>query len=150
MPQRVLLSVYYSLFHSHLNYCSCIWGFATNALQERVWVFQKKVVRTIANAEMNAHSSPLFKELNTLKFDDVIKMQLGCLMWQYDNGYLPTCFDKYFTKVSNVHNNETRSSSAGKLSQNIAINTSRHGEKMFKFIGPKILNNMKNLKFYKD
>ena len=35
------------------------------------------------------------------------------------------------------------------MSQNILVNTDLHGKKMFKFIGPRIFNNIVNLDFYK-
>ncbi len=149
-PKRVQIALYFSLFQSHLNYGACVWGNSKIALQERLQVLQKSVVRTITNSDKNAHSSPLFKELKILKFDDILKMQLGCLMWDYDHGNLPICFNKYFKKIYNVHKYGTRSSKAGKLSQNVTINTSMHGGKLFKYTGIKMLNYLRELQFYNE
>ena len=66
-------------------------------------------------------------------------MQLACLMFDFDHGNLPECFNLYFKKVTSIHNYETRNATAGKLSENVAVNTSTHGLTMFKFIG---LNNL--------
>ena len=54
------------------------------------------------------------------------------------------------TKVSDIHNYETRNATAGKLSENIKVNTSTHGLTMFKFWGPKFLNAIKDIPFYND
>ena len=148
--QRVQMSLYFSLVHSSLNYGACVWGNADEIHLNKIRVLQKKVVRTIANAEYNDHSTPLFKELKILKFNDILQMQLACLMFDYDHGNLPRCFNNYFNKVSNIHNHLTRGSTTGKISENVVINTSTHGFTMFKFIGPKVFNNIKDISFYKD
>ena len=69
-------------------------------------------------------------------------------MWDLDRGVLPTCFDNIFRHVSDIHNYHTRSSAANKLSENVRINTQTHGESMLKFLGPKILNKLKNHDFF--
>ena len=149
-PQRVLMSLYYSLVHSYLNYGACVWGNAAEIHTNKIRVLHKKVIRLIANVEYNDHSSPLFKEHKILKFDDILNMQLACLMFDYDHGNLPKCLNTYFNRVSNIHDYDTRNATAGKLSENVAVNTSTYGFTMFKFIGPKILNNIKDNVFYKD
>ena len=40
--------------------------------------------------------------------------------------------------------------SLNKLSENIKINTITYGKKMFKFKGPRMLNDLKDLAFYKE
>ncbi len=92
---------------------------------------KKKAVGVIANADFNEHSSPIFYELNILKFDDMIHLQMACLMWEYEHGNLPKCFQNYFKKVSDIHKYDTRNASAGKLTESVDINTSTHGLTMF-------------------
>ena len=149
-PQRISVSLYHSLVHSHLSYGACVWGKADNIYLNKIRVLQKKVVRIIANAEYNAHTTPIFKNLKILKLDDITKMQYACFMWNYDHGYLPHCFNTYFAPVSKTHNYPTRNSVAGKLSENILVNTKTHGFSMLKFIGPKILNSIKDSTLYKE
>ena len=148
--QRVQLSLYFSLVHSYLNYGTCVWGNAAENYLNKIRILQKKVIRIISNAEFNDHSSPLFKALKVLKFDDIRKMQFACLMWEFDHGNLPKCFNNYFEKVSDTHKYATRNSTSGKLSENINVNTSRYGFTMLKFQGPKVLNTIKDIAFYKD
>ena len=58
-PQNALLSIYHSLFATHLNYGLLLWGTHVN----RVSKLQKKAVRIMSNSEYLAHSEPLFKDL---------------------------------------------------------------------------------------
>ena len=149
-PKRIQMSLYYSLVHSQLSYGACVWGNADEIHLNKIRVLQKKVIRTICNADFNDHSSPLFKNLNILKFEDLLKMQYACLMWEYENGNLPNCFKHYFKKVSEIHKYGTRNATTGKLSENIRINTSTHGLSMLKFRGPKAFNVIKDLPFYNE
>ena len=79
-------------------------------------------------------------------------MQLACIMFDYDHGNLPIFFNTFFTKTSNIHSYGTRNATAGKLSENVAENTTTHGFTMFKFKGPKVFNNIniKDFDFYAD
>ncbi len=149
-PQHVLLSLYYSLVHSHLSYGACVWGFGNKLYLNKLRHLQKRVVRTIANAEYNEHTKPLFEKFKILKLKNMIKMKFACIMWDFDHGDLPKCFSDYFSLVSKTHNYQTRSSIAGKLSENVVINTSTHGTALLRSIGPKILNSLKNIAFYKE
>ena len=69
-------------------------------------------------------------------------------MFDQDHGNLPSCFNTYFRKVEDVHNHRTRMASSHKLSENVKFKTKTHEKSMFKFKGPKILNELKDLKLY--
>ena len=77
-------------------------------------------------------------------------MLLACLMFDYDHGNLPIFFNTLFTKTSTIHSYGTRTATAGKLRENVAVNTTTHGFTMFKFKGPKVFNNIKDFDFYAD
>ena len=66
-PKRVLMSLYFSLVHSYLNYGTCMWGNANEIHLNKIRVLQKTVVRIIANVEYNVNSSRLFKKRKILK-----------------------------------------------------------------------------------
>ena len=69
-------------------------------------------------------------------------------MFDQDNGNHPNCLSTYFRKVEVIHSHNTRMASSHKLSENIKFKTKTHGKSMFKFKGPKILNEIKDLKLY--
>ena len=43
-PLRVLNSLYYALFHSHLNYGICVWGNASEKLLQPIFMLKKKLL----------------------------------------------------------------------------------------------------------
>ena len=101
-PKRILMSLYFSLVHSYLNYGTCVWGNAKEIHLNEIRVLHKKVVRILASVEYDVHSSPLFKELTILIFDDILKMQLAYLMFDYDHGNLPICFKTLFNNILSI------------------------------------------------
>ena len=147
-PQSILISLYHALFHSHLSYGICLYGLADDIYTSKIALIQKRAIRIISSAPFNAHTAPLFSELRILDFENVLKLQLSLLMWDYDHGNLPIAFNDYFIKAKDVHKYNTRFSSKNKLSENILVNTDSHGKKMLKFMGPRVLNDILDFDFY--
>ena len=56
----ILRTIYFSIFESHLNYCSLVWSQNCHAFNWLV-ALQKKALRIINFQPSNSHSSPLFK-----------------------------------------------------------------------------------------
>ena len=125
-------------------------GQASDIYTNKIKLIQKKAIRIITNSDYLAHTKPLFKKLNILNFDDMIKHQFASLMWDQDHQLLPMSLSKNFKPVSEIHGYNTRMASYGKLSQDTHIRTETHGKKMFTFTGPRILNKLKDLTLYKN
>ena len=113
-PKEVLLSIYYSLFQSHLGYGILVYGLANDDLTHKIKLLQKRAIRLISNAEYRAPTLGIFRELKILDFDKFLDLQLSLLMWEYDHRMLPKCFDEYFNRVSDCHNYATRSATKNK------------------------------------
>ena len=148
-PKNILVSLYHSLFHSHMNYGICLYGLGKAHYTSKIFLMQKRAIRLISNAGFTAHTKPLFSDLKILNFEKSINYQLSLLMWEHDHGDLPQCFSIFFKKTSDVHKYCTRSSSKNSLSQNILVNTDIHGKKMLKFLGPRVFNKIVDLDIYK-
>ena len=90
---------------SYLHYEILLWGNATNC--NRLKLLQKKAVRTITNSNYLAHSEPLFKTLNLLKLEDIIKVNILKFHYQYENNNLPLYFQNidYNPEISSHHYN---------------------------------------------
>ena len=58
-PQNIILTIYNSLFVSHINYGSLVWGTNTN----QIYKMQKRVIRIITHSHYIAHTQPLLKTL---------------------------------------------------------------------------------------
>ena len=69
LPSRILKNIYSYLILCQLNYGILVWG----QNYKRMFKLQKRVMRIITCSKYNAHSEPLFKELNLLKLDDFRK-----------------------------------------------------------------------------
>ena len=147
-PLKILLSLYYALFHSHLNYGICVWGNASEQELHHIYLSQKKVIRILTNSDYLANTAPLFAKTGILKLDDIFKLQMAAQMWDFENGTLPQCFSNYFTKVNQRHNYSTRLANSNKLQTNLRVNTDSHGKTMFKFQGSRLWNTILDLPFY--
>ena len=83
---------------SHLRYGILAWGRQINKLQ-------KQAIRSISNSKYNSHtagSTPLFKELELLKADDLFKLSCMTVFYRYKNGTIPEYFKDMFTGNGNV------------------------------------------------
>ena len=147
-PLKILLSLYYALFHSHLNYGICVWGNASEQELHHIYLSQKKVIRILTNSDYLANTASLFAKTGILKLDDIFKLQMAALMWDFENGSLPQCFSNYFTKVNQRHNYSTRLANSNKLQTSQRVNTDSHGKTMFKFQGSRLWNTILDLPFY--
>ena len=68
--QNIMLAIYNSLILSHINYAILAWGYQFD------WIYKiQKAIRAITRSKYNAHTEPIFKELNLLKIEDIYKIQ---------------------------------------------------------------------------
>ena len=70
----------------------------------------KTAVRLIVSANYRAPTSPIFKELNILNFEEVYINLVTLFLFKFDNCMLPEIFDTFYKKHKNVHKYPTRSS----------------------------------------
>lgn len=150
VPINSLISIYYSLFQSYLSYGIALWGYANEVNFSKIKVLQNKAIRIIKGLDYHASTNSTYKELKILKVEDLRTHYLSNLMWEFDNGDLPTSFNTLFNYVKNNHNRDLRSSKQNKLSENVKINTEKYGRTSIRYQGPKIFNNMKSLPFYNN
>jgi hypothetical protein len=68
----------------------------------------KKALRIVSKSRWNAHTTPLFRNLSTLKLVDINKLQTGIFMHRAVNHQLPSLFTSYFISNTNIHNYFTR------------------------------------------
>ena len=91
LPTETLLTIYYSLIMPHLLYGILLWGTQGRYITK----MQKRTARTIAKTKYNSHTSPIFKTLNILKFEDLLKIQEWKFYHKLVNKQLPYHFLKY-------------------------------------------------------
>ena len=81
LPIKARLDFYYAYICPYLSYCTIIWGSTYDIHLQPLIIQQKRTIRTITNAGYNAHTKPLFKQLNLLTLENIYRFQLGIYMY---------------------------------------------------------------------
>ena len=139
VPRKTLISVYYAIFHSHLQYGCVVWSQSIAKNIKKINVLQKKCLRIINFAIYNSHTSSLFKDSQILKLDDIIKNNQITLSldFQFVHNKLPADLNNLF--IMNVNKYHTRNMVKGGLILP-KINSVSYGEKSLCFQVPKKWN----------
>jgi hypothetical protein len=87
LPERALLTLYYSLFHCHLLYCPVILSTAAITNINSICTLQRKAIRIITKSHRRADTTPIFKDLQILPFNELIKFSKCMLMHSIHYNY---------------------------------------------------------------
>ena len=77
VPEPELKNIYHAIFSSHILYGSQVWTSKLISVTDKISRLQKAAMRIMAFSEFHAHSEPLFKKLEILKFLDSIAIRDG-------------------------------------------------------------------------
>ena len=77
LPQNILFMLYSTLILPYINYGILAWGKSLKTQLDKLFLVQKRVLRTICNANFRAHTDPLFYEHRILKVVDVYHNAVG-------------------------------------------------------------------------
>ena len=99
VTRKSLLSLYLSLVYPYLTYHNVAWSSTYPTNINRIYLLQKRIVRTICAADHRAPGKPLIQNLAFLKF-------MACFHSKSD----PSClsFQNLFQTGSKIHNYYTR------------------------------------------
>jgi hypothetical protein len=111
---NTLRTIYMALVQSHLTYCVEVWGATYSSTLLSLFITQKKIIRVITGSDYLAHTEPLFKLLNILKFEDLYKYRVAILTYKLLHNYvdIPGIQITYLS-----HKYETKSNTANFLSR---------------------------------
>ena len=115
VPQADLKNIYHAIFSSHLMYGAQVWTPKLLSVTKKISTLQNNAMRIMTFSEFRAHSEPLYKQLEILKFCDSISVLNCVFVFDYLHGNLPNSFSETFQRVDNVHKINTRQASAGLL-----------------------------------
>ena len=132
--ERTLISIYHSLFDSHLNYASIVWSQAKSSM-DRVFIIQRKALRTIYIKSKFDHTSSLFAESNIIKLPDKISIEICLFVSKYLYSQLPEIFNNCFVFSTDTHRYETSCSEKCMLKVNY-FNPKSYGREVVIY-GPK-------------
>jgi hypothetical protein len=103
LPKDSLVTLYFALIHSHISYCTSVYGSATPTSLSKLFVMQKKAIRTICNVPSRTHTAPLFKDLKILPLEKLISYSKLKFMHNFVNQKLPFSFNE--TWIKNIERN---------------------------------------------
>ena len=112
--ERTLISIYHTIFDSHLNYASIVWG-QTKVQSIGYSLSKKKALRTIHFKGKFDYTNSLFSESNIIKLPDKISIENCLFVSKSLNNQLPKIFNKLFVFSSDAHRYETSCSEKGML-----------------------------------
>ena len=128
VPLSTLISVYYAIFYSHLNYSILVWSLTTKANLEKIDKLQNKSIRIINFLDFREHIIYFFYKNKIIKFYDIIQYNQVQLAYQYNKSNLPTQIMELFHLSRDITSHNThahcnkalfipsiKSSSCGKL-----------------------------------
>ena len=96
VTQSTLKSLYFSFIQPYLEYNIINWSSAQPSNMDCLKFSTKKAVRTILSKNKREHALPLFKSLNILPLDELIKLKKGTYMWKLKNKLLPPSLTSWF------------------------------------------------------
>jgi tetrahydromethanopterin S-methyltransferase subunit G len=133
LPMHVLKILYNSLILPHLQYCLLAWGFKSDRLHK----LQKRALRIITCSKYNAHTEPLFKNLNLLTIKDMMKTKALKFFYHYTKNELPLYFESLFPESNSSHDHNTRN----KAKLKITATKSCLGRLCIRHYIPELINN---------
>ena len=104
VPQNALISVYYNLAYSYLQYAILCRGNASTKELNKLQVRQNRLLKTITNSfQLKTRLKPLFQQLNFLKVDSIFEMEVAKFMGKMHNNQIPKVFLPSLRRISATH-----------------------------------------------
>ena len=105
VTKSTLRTIYFSFVFPYLDYNLLNWSSAYPTNLNCLKISNKKDVRTILSKKGRDHAAPLFKELDILPLDEMIKLKRGTFMWKLDRYLLPQNNSGWFSLSNSVIRN---------------------------------------------
>ena len=125
LPKKTLRILYFALINTHFDYGLLCWGHTSKMLTK----LQKKAIRIVTKSKFNAHTEPLFRELQILKITDLYKLKLYKFYYKIINDQAPVYFTRTFLTIQQTrHSHLLRNQSFLKprIFHSYAENCTRH------------------------
>ena len=115
VPLSTLKLIYYSKFHSVLQYSLINWGRASKHLLYKIKTLQNRFLRAILFRPSRFSVNALYFEFGVLKLNDIIDMEYAKFLFRFSNNILPNYFNSYFTSLDSIHHHYTRQKKKKKI-----------------------------------
>ena len=104
----------------------------------KIHKLQKWAMRVISNSHYRSHTVSIFQKYNILNVYDSYKLEVGVFMYQYFQNLLPSSFNTFFSKCSDIHDYHTRNRS----NFNQTRNKKKFAAKTIRTTGPTTWNSI--------
>jgi exonuclease III len=108
LNKESLLTLYYAFCYPYFNYCTEIWGGATDNVLQPLVKCQKKLIRIINGSSYKAHTKTIFEDLKILTLSNIYLLSISLLMYKFVNNLLPSTFSDFFQYNNTNHAYNTR------------------------------------------
>ena len=85
VDMQTLINLYYSIEKEkkpYLIYCNEVWGHANNIYTDSLVKLQNNIIRILTHSYYNAHTEPLFRQLNILDFHKLVIQRTALMMFK--------------------------------------------------------------------
>ena len=123
-------TVYYSLFHSKLQYCISSWGGCSENNKNPIFILQKRAIRLVCSKPYQEPTQPLFIDTKILKLSDLYRLNIFNIVKKMTEGKLEGNLE--LTHLN--HNYNTRLRLNNFYAKPCRTNVGKTG---FSYIGPK-------------
>ena len=135
-----LLSLYYAIFHSHIQYAIFIWGSTYKSYSIKITSLQNKAIKIIGGGTWFDNATPFYKKFKILKFKDLFKLETALFIYKFKANLLPSTFTNYFYQVKNKYKISTRGSNSSNYF--IPYYQTTKLQRSIKYHGPKLWNSL--------
>ena len=136
LNSNTLKTIYNSLIYPHLQYGILAWGNAAAKYTQKIFVVQKRAVRTINHAGYADHTNNLFKTNNLLKLKDINILESV----KFVHKELAKQDSEYFSYRQNDHGMALRN--IHQLNVNLPQPRTEHDRNFVTFSGAQMWNNL--------
>ena len=109
LPKDICMSVYYSLFYTHIVYGCLVWSYSRKSNTDRITKLQKRCIRIITFSDFISYTDPLFCELKLPKVNDIFSLSTLLFMFDFLKENILEEPKRLFIFNKFVHSYETRS-----------------------------------------
>ena len=103
VSDRVLLLIYFALFHSYITYGLIVCYSTYKRYTSKISKLQNRIIKIITKSNPREKVLPLFKKHGILTLDDLFTYEMAALMFKYRSNNVPYNLSQYFTLTSDIH-----------------------------------------------
>jgi len=142
LTKNIAITLYNTLFKTHLSYCITVWGCACKSYASPLLVLQNKYIKSCLLLPKRTASHLLYSQARVLPFFELYKYHVAIIVYKLTHipSSIPESINQLFTLVSQAHLHNTRASNSLDLF-NISCN-SKIRKQVLKIQAPLIWNKL--------